>query len=93
LVRSGCQQAAFDYVPRIERLSRIERLTRHNLSASIHLPFRRSNAGTLMSRHADSPTAVLPSADDELRKLVDDACARIEAELNRTCTVPRAKDI
>ena len=36
-----------------------------------------------MSRHADSPTAVLPSADDELRKLVDDACARIEAELNR----------
>jgi hypothetical protein len=36
-----------------------------------------------MSRHADSPTEVLPSADDELRKLVDRACARIEDELNR----------
>ena len=36
-----------------------------------------------MSRHADSPTEVLPSADDELRRLVDNACARIEAELNR----------
>jgi hypothetical protein len=36
-----------------------------------------------MSRHADSPTEVLPSADDELRKLIDHACARIEDELNR----------
>jgi hypothetical protein len=35
-----------------------------------------------MSCHADSPTGVLPSADDELRKLVDQACARIEDELN-----------
>jgi len=36
-----------------------------------------------MSRHAESPTEVLPLADDELRKLAGDACARIEAELSR----------
>jgi hypothetical protein len=36
-----------------------------------------------MSRHADSRTKVLPSADDELSKWVRNACARIEAELNR----------
>jgi hypothetical protein len=36
-----------------------------------------------MSRHADSRTGVLPSADDELPKWVGNACARIEAELDR----------
>jgi hypothetical protein len=36
-----------------------------------------------MSCHADRRTEVLPSFDDELRKLASDACARIEAELNR----------
>jgi hypothetical protein len=36
-----------------------------------------------MSRHADSRTGVSLLADDELPKWVGNACARIEAELNR----------
>ena len=41
------------------------------------------DAGTWMSRHADSRTGVSLLADDELPKWVGNACARIEAELNR----------
>src|SRR5215831_18147916 len=36
-----------------------------------------------MSRHPDSPTGLFSSADEELRRIVDRACARINTELSR----------
>jgi hypothetical protein len=61
-------------------------LTRHSLSSSIRLLFffATPGGGPLMLRHNDIPTDQSPSLKDgQLRKMVNDACVRIQVELTR----------